>query len=59
MYLLLIRSSHHVTRHVPNAFVNDLRHGRHNPFRLRAIQSFALQALDEMVGVKMKVLNAR
>jgi len=46
----------HVTCHISYALVDDLRHGRHDAFCLRAIEALALQALHEVVGVKMKVV---
>lgn len=46
----------HVACHVPYALVNDLRHSGHDAFCLRAIEALALQALNKMVGVKVKVI---
>ena len=47
----------HVTCHVPNALVDDLRHSGHDAFGLRTIEALALQALHKMVGVKVKVIS--
>jgi hypothetical protein len=46
----------HVTRHVPYALVDNLRHGGHDAFGLRAIETLALQALHKVVGIKVKVI---
>jgi len=46
----------HVTCHISYALIDDLRHSRHDAFCLRAIEALALQALHEVVGVKVKVV---
>lgn len=58
IYLLLFCLGDHVVCHVPHAFVNNLRHRRHDPFGLCSIETFALKSLYKVVRVKMKVGRA-
>jgi hypothetical protein len=59
MYLLLFCLGDHVVRHVPHAFVDDLRHRRHDPFGLCTIKPLTLKPFNKVVCVKMKVGCAR
>ena len=52
--LLLLSLCDHITGHIAYALINDLRHGGHNPFGLRAIQTFPLEALHKVMRIKMK-----
>lgn len=55
-HLLLVRLRDHITRHIPDTLINNLRHRTHNALRLRSVQSFALEPLHEVVRVEMKVV---
>jgi hypothetical protein len=52
----VIGFGNHVTCHVTYALVDDFRHSGHDAFCLRSIEALALQALHEMVGIKVKVI---
>ena len=58
-YLFLISLGNHITRHIPDTLINDLRNRSHDSLRLRAIQTFPFQPLDKMVSVKVKVPSKR
>jgi hypothetical protein len=48
--------SDHIACHVPYALVYNLCHSGHDALSLCTIQTLALQALHEVMGVKVKVI---
>ena len=52
---LLVGSGDHVAGHVPDALVDDLCHGGHDPLRLCAVETLALESLHEMMCVEVEV----